>query len=530
MTSIRKEYSYGGTLIVALLCVSLLRVLYILYGPLDLSPDETLYWDCTRRLDLSYYSKGPLIVYLMYVSTALFGSNAFAIRVMAVVFYFLSSLVLYKLVLSLYDSRPLSLEDKPYYSDVRFIALVCVLLFQIIPLFATYAIVFTIDSPFVFFWILSLYLFWKALNTSEGHSDWILLGISIGLGMQAKYIMAMFIACAFAFMLLTQYRPVLKTIKPYAAFIVSMAVFSPVIIWNMRHDWVTLKHTAGHAHLSDGLKIAPMSLLEFLGSQLGVVTPVLFVLICIALFKLRGDGLKKQGFFLLCFSVPIFSFFLFKSVQGKVQANWPMTGYITGVIAFVRYFFYAERKESLKLTGKHTKRAVIIGILIAILVVTAGLYPSLLGIPPQVDPASRLRGWKVLGDEVGRLYGGLAGKGDVLIFSDKYQITSELAFYVKGNPITYCINLGRRMNEYDIWPNLNEAADHIRQNKSSHKQINAIFITDGNGSLPQPVGAAFDRCDKQLFEVYENQIVLRMYSIFTCLDFKRIQDETPQTY
>ena len=37
---------------------------------LDLSPDEAHYWEWSRRLDLSYYSKGPLIAYLIAALTA----------------------------------------------------------------------------------------------------------------------------------------------------------------------------------------------------------------------------------------------------------------------------------------------------------------------------------------------------------------------------------------------------------------------------------------------------------------------------
>src|ERR1700733_12582303 len=41
--------------------------------PIDLSGDEAQYWDWSRHLDLSYYSKGPLIAYLIRASCSLFG-------------------------------------------------------------------------------------------------------------------------------------------------------------------------------------------------------------------------------------------------------------------------------------------------------------------------------------------------------------------------------------------------------------------------------------------------------------------------
>src|SRR3990172_3378906 len=94
------------------------------------------------------------------------------------------------------------------------------ILLQIIPVFSAFGILFTIDSPFIFFWILSLYLFWKAVENPplppfdkggmggfEGTQytrHWFLLRISIGLGLLAKYTMAFFYICAFLFIISSQ--------------------------------------------------------------------------------------------------------------------------------------------------------------------------------------------------------------------------------------------------------------------------------------------------------------------------------------
>src|SRR5262245_46087306 len=51
-----------------------LRILYLAWDcPLDLSPDEAHYWDWSRHLDWSYYSKGPGIDWLIRLSCELFG-------------------------------------------------------------------------------------------------------------------------------------------------------------------------------------------------------------------------------------------------------------------------------------------------------------------------------------------------------------------------------------------------------------------------------------------------------------------------
>ncbi|MBF0456390.1 MAG: glycosyltransferase family 39 protein [Nitrospirae bacterium] len=517
--------SYGTLLIGALSLISLFRVFYILWGPLDLSPDEALYWDCTRRPELSYYTKGPLIVYLMLLSTHVFGTNVFGVRILAVVFAALSSVYLYKLCVSMFSDT----------EKGRLTGFAAAMLFQIIPLYAAYGVIFTIDSPFVFLWIASLYIFWKIIAEEERDKQscyvlWIVLGVLTGIGFMAKYIMALFYICAFLFLLLTENRRLLKTPKPYVSFIAGILALSPVIIWNAAHGWATLRHTAGHAHVADGFKILPLSFLEFTGSQLGVVTPVVLVLILIALFRLRGS---LTGNFMFWFSIPVLLFFTVKSIQGKVQANWPMTGYITGIAA-ASWVYYT--KDAFKEMSIHAKRTIVIGTAAAALVTAVGHFPVVLHLNPDNDPAARLRGWREFGTAITALYGELKQEGkayaygtEVFLFSDKYQVTAEMAFYAKGNPLVYCINLGRRTNEYDMWPGINENALNIKR-AAPQRRIDAIFATDGRDSLHPMVASAFDRCDKTPLTVNENGQILREYTIFKCYNFKGMVEVKPTTY
>ncbi|MFN3480129.1 MAG: hypothetical protein ACK415_07045, partial [Thermodesulfovibrionales bacterium] len=251
-------------------------------------------------------------------------------------------------------------------------------------------------------------------------------------------------------------------------------------------------------------------LLEFVGSQIGVLTPILSILIIIALIKNRMD---LEGRFLFWFSTPVIIFFTLKSLHGKVQANWAMTGYITGIIALSAAFL---RPEALK--HKKFRWIVMAGITVAILLTMIIHYPPNL-LPVKLDPSSRLKGWKSLGNEVSLIYEEMQKRGDVFIFSDRYQVSSELAFYVRGNPVTYCVNLGRRMNQYDLWPGFNHLIHY-----------NAIFVTIGRTDLPAMLRDAFDRCDLRVFEARKGNKVIREYSIFSCYDFKGVEEERIRSY
>lgn len=490
--------SLKGFFYLFLTLLTLFRVYFILHGPLDLSPDEAHYWEWSRRLDLSYYSKGPMIAYLIAISTSLFGDNPFGVRIFAVVCSFLSSLFIYKVGTKLFN------EKVGYISGV---------LFQFTPLFSTYGVVFTIDAPFIFFWIFSTYLFLLVVDGKK--LWWLVLGGVIGFGLLTKYTMAFFYICMFIYFL--KKREFFKNPWIYACLIISIVVFSPVIIWNFQHDWVTLKHTAGQAHIYEGFKVSLKYLGEFIGSQLIVVTPLVFTVALYFLLKPKTIGVFSSHYsswwFCVCFSIPIFVFFLLKSIQGKVQANWAAPAYIP----FLFLIAYAFEK-------KLYKKLIISSITVAFVFTALTYAVPFFNLPAKLDPSSRLKGWKELGNKVSEVKRELEKVGNVVIFSDRYQISSELAFYVERHPIVYCINLGRRMNQYDLWQSINSEL-------KAGRQTHGIYVVYGIKNEPEPeVSSAFEDCVPQFFTVKRKDVKIRDYTIFKCYNFKGMTLKKPETY
>jgi len=152
---------------------------------------------------------------------------------------------------------------------------------------------------------------------------------------------------------------------------------------------------------------------------------------------LKGLKDSKRGFF-VSFSLPIFLFFMVLSIFKKVEANWPGFGYFG---AFILVSLFLSRSFLLIPTYLFSL------FLFILLHFTPLLDHMGLGrlLPPQRDPTKIGIGWSELGKVVSQIR-----KGEEKVISPHYQISAELAFYVKGNPKTYCINLGRRMNQYDL--------------------------------------------------------------------------------
>ncbi|MFZ2197072.1 MAG: hypothetical protein WAV13_05015, partial [Thermodesulfovibrionales bacterium] len=244
---------------------------------------------------------------------------------------------------------------------------------------------------------------------------------------------------------------------------------------------------------------------------LGVITPVLFILIAIALWRLRRD---RRGSFLFWLSMPTIAFFLLKSLQGKVQANWALPGYATGFIAFSAYYI-----KDIIFSKKGRKTLVISGILLPFIITIFAHFPAILRLPQEIDPTKKLIGWRELGAEVSAIHKGMPQSAPVFIFSDKYQVSSELAFYMDSHPATYCINLGRRMNQYDLWPGFEGFTGY-----------NAVFVRTSHKELPEEVGEVFERCEKQPVTLQTKQKKIMKFTIFKCYDFKGMKIKQTESF
>src|SRR5438552_158519 len=140
-----------------------LHVAYLTFDcPLDLAPDEAHYWDWSRHLDWSYYSKGPLVAYLIRAgcelagpwSRHLTGNEMLAVRLPAVVCGSLLLVSLYILTVQVFGRERL--------------ALAVVALALTLPLIAVGASVMTIDAPYTCCWGWALVLGHRAVFRSEG--------------------------------------------------------------------------------------------------------------------------------------------------------------------------------------------------------------------------------------------------------------------------------------------------------------------------------------------------------------------------
>lgn len=102
------------------------------------------------------------------------------------------------------------------------------------------------------FWALAIWSLWKAVSQG-GWPWWMIHGLVAGLGLLSKYNMALLLAWqAIALILIPEGRKALATPKPWLAWGIALALFSPHLLWLLEHDWITLRYLAGRGGNRNG--------------------------------------------------------------------------------------------------------------------------------------------------------------------------------------------------------------------------------------------------------------------------------------
>ncbi len=483
-------------LVAAVLAVlTALRLAFLIWGDLDLSPDEAHYWEWSRRLDLSYYSKGPLIAYLIAALSAVFGSSAFAIRLGAVLLSLVGAWALYRLGRELYG--------RPEPGALAVIGL------QVTPLVWAGSLLTTIDAPFVVAWTLALWAAHRALG-GGGTGAWLLLGLAVGVGSLAKYTMLLFVpGLALYLWRAPERRPSLSARGPIVAALGTLAAFAPVLVWNARAGWVSARHVASQGR---GGELTHLHLAEFVGSQLLVLSPLLGALLGWGLWMGLRDGLgrRREPYrFLLAFAAPVLGLYLLVALQGKVQANWAAAAYPS--LALATAGLLLEGRAGLSGTARRAQSGLLgAAMAIALAMSALGHVTDRLGLPARLDPTTRLRGWAELGRAAGAAVDAMPDPRRTFLVSGRYQITSELAFYTPGRPPAYNFNLGRRLNQYDFW-----------EGPESRLGWDAVYVEAGMRPLNEHVRAAFERVDPPtVVEIRRGERVIRVFSLYRGYGFR----------
>jgi len=452
------------------------RLVYLACDPFDLVHDEAYYWDWSRQLDYGYFSKPPMIAWIIWCSTTLFGDNEFAVRLPAVFFGTGSLLFLFWLARRLYDAQT---------------AFWATLLAVLTPGNAAMSLVMTIDSPFLFFWAAASYCFWRLLQPEDRNLKWLVLTmVVIGLGLLTKQTMLALFVFGGIFVLLSPDDRI-QAIRPrlYLCTLGALLFLTPVIVWNYQHGWVTLEHTSEHfstEQVSIGRRMVES--LEFIGGQLGVITPVTFFLMAVVgvlgLSQFHRLG-RKERYLLCCGPLPLV-FVLLLSLKQHLELNWPAPFFGTGLILVAAW---ALGKFSLSWSpftprvGRLYHAAIVGGVFVAAtyLMPFALQWSGMSG--SKLDVVVRMRGWQELGQLVSETLDDHKAQQPIMIVAEKRSTASELAFYLPSQPQVHVWS-GHDLilSQYDLWGGPSDRVSH-----------DIVLVTGSSDPVPPALANAFTK-------------------------------------
>lgn len=307
-------------LVIFLAAINLFKLLVARYFPLI--GDEAFYWVWGQHLDLSYISHPPMIAYVNFILSAIFGNSEIAIRLTAILIVFLISILIYLTVKELFDKKA---------------ATTAAVIFNLVPTFFGGGMFLVPQMLLFLFWTLSFYLLVLIVKRQQPHY-WYLLGISAGLGLLSDYVMALFFIGTGVFLLLCrEQRSWLARKEPYLAFLLSLLVFSPVIIWNLKQGFAPFLYWGGK------MGAAPRigdNLINFFGLQMLLYTPPIFIVTIYIVFRQLWKSLRLGNVTDLLLSVMSAAAFLpFAAISPitNVGGHWPATAYLPAILTSDRF-------------------------------------------------------------------------------------------------------------------------------------------------------------------------------------------------
>lgn len=497
----RQWLTFGYVLIAV---VFLARLGYHAAAKIELTEDEAYQWLWSKHPDLSYYSKPPMIAYTQWLGTHIFGDNELGVRFFS---SFLAAAM--SVVLLRFFHRELGLRA----------ALWSILLPMCMPLVTVGSILMTIDPLNVFFWMMAMLCGWKAIQKNST-KQWVLVGVWMGLGFLSKYT-ALFqlLSWAVFFVLWKPARDRFKTKGPWLALLINLLAMIPVLVWNARHDWITMEHLANRGGLDTKWEPTLRFFIDFIIVEPLLFNPIIFIGIiwaAIAFWKRdKGDQLMVY-----CFSMgaPLFLFYFLYTFRARVQPNW-IAPAILPLLCLGIIYWEKRWREGVRWFKPVLIGGFAIGFVGLLILHDTNIIGKLVGrhLMGRQDPLRRARGWSELAQKVEEARLNLAKEGKpVFIIGGHYGVTGLMSFYLPEarkdlveRPLVYYRWSEHPENQFYFWPSY----------RDQRKGENAIYVIreDEAQKIPESLIKQFESVkDLGVFDIKYRGRVFHHLQLIEC--------------
>lgn len=425
------ELGYCKAAAVLIGLVLALRLVVLFSADYNLNPEEAQYWSWSQELAFGYFSKPPMIAWLIALTTGVFGNDETAVRLAAPLLHAATAVIIFALARSLYDER---------------VAFWSALVYTTAPAVWFSSGLITTDVPLLLFWSLALLALHRTLETRS--MAWaVALGAAIGLGMMSKYAMIYFIIGSGLYLAISrQDWWFLWSRHQLVTIMIAVLVSLPNIVWNLDHGLATLEHTAANAHWgSDRFNLG--ELLEFVAAQFGVFGPLLFCALAWGLITLRRRLRSRADLYLVCFVLPILAIAMLQAFISRAHANWAASAYVAASILVVVWLMRAPR------ISWAVPASVAIHTVLGLVLCSLILSPTLIHTLGRDNDFKQVRGWDVIGAAVAQTAErGYDGRPYAAVLTDDRFVHTSLLYYARPHrqPLVTWSTRAEAQNHYEL--------------------------------------------------------------------------------
>ena len=299
-----------------ILALVALRLVAAAFTPITF--DEAYYWMWSQNLAGGYYDHPPMVAYVIRAGTMIAGDTELGVRLVSILLALPMSYAVYRSAAILFGGAR--------------VAATSAILLNVTMMASVGTLIVTPDAPLLVASSFVLFFLAKVLETGRG-VWWLAVGAAVGAALLSKYT-AMFFGAAILIWLacVPKLRRWFLSPWPYLGGLVALALFSPVILWNADHQWVSFAKQLGRARIED---FRPVYIAELIPTQVAFATPLVFILGAMGLHALtwhRAGALASRVLIETMFWT-IVAYFVWHSLHARVEANWFAPVYPPFVVA-----------------------------------------------------------------------------------------------------------------------------------------------------------------------------------------------------
>jgi 4-amino-4-deoxy-L-arabinose transferase-like glycosyltransferase len=299
---------------------------FLVAGWLGLGVDESYMVAAGRSLQLSYFDHPPLAWWMAWAAAHLTGTEApWAVRLPFVITFAISTWLMFQLGTQLFNTCA---------------GLWAAALMNAAPVLGVTTGAWVLpDGPLTAALLGTALCLAHAIRTADGSALsrsagarkawawWAAVGICAGLALLSKYSAGLTIVGSALFLLSSRTeRAWLSRPHPYVALLIALTIFSPAVVWNAEHGWVSLLFQGGRAHIVRLHLFGPLS---SLGGEALFLLPWIWLplVACAVAAAIRGIN-DRASWLLLCLALPPIVLFTIVSLWTNVLFHWAMPGYL----------------------------------------------------------------------------------------------------------------------------------------------------------------------------------------------------------